>query len=1166
MYCRLIGYVTIFLILFSILVPIRLTADNDSWWNNDWSYRLKIDIPIDTSTEYSKFQPIDIHIIFNNTCWGLNEKEHSIRIIFQDNLRYIELECQIYDLNYTDKEHIKSCNIVFLIPEEANGNEKYYVYYDDNKKTSPDYQNHIDAEESYYSYEPIGGYFFDSKFYIIRDDKEIVFGITKEGKYFNNPMSQAIVIAKNGIKEIKPNNGDNAATFTMIYWWKKNEIWNSKTSTELLKGTQILVVGNLMVEIGIVTQSKDGSLKTTVFYKYYHNTIKDKRIQAHVKHEILKYPLESGNDIDLSYAIIPLGIVQSNSIEDLNFGNIPKYLHFYSDKERIITYLMDQYPESTTWVNKIRREDDYNLGNKTWVSLDNGETGKALGLIFDTNNVIKSGDDEFNGIELQLSQSNFLRYPGLNARIAYIYIMRNSYDDGKYDIVIPEKFVTEFNVEVFTSENGGYPAIDKEAEIYKKLISYQPINNTELVDDKEDIKKYTITANIYNSPSFPYGFELSALSGIKFPYIYAELYKQVDFLRYGTPVRLPINLDNINFNDTKFFEKIKTIINSLDWKNFSIFKRVTFVDVEQGKYLLKIWRANNIFGTEKQFIGYKIINLTEDSKVDIFCKNEGRINVFINTNNKAIKDAKVNLLIDESVISETITDSDGKAKLTAPCGLSQKYNLNILYKGFLLSSEEIRLGSIRRFIPITKTYNYDVYDFKVDIRDSNNNIPNYDMTLSLTSNEMDYPTLLYPDNITNGVYNFKDLIPANYTLVIKYNQFEISRDFSIKDTTFFNVTLYDVIINVIDTWNFAPGAALDVTLKSLDFSKNSVLIANTSTDGKYLFTNLYPGKYIFEVNYKTFKLEKSIEVPNSNNIFVFPAEFYLNQTIFDSHGNILNNVDLKLERNGKEFVTRTNEAGKISILLPPGSYNLKIYSDNSLIAKRKIVFSEDINFEIVTSKEPVYPMIILILTLIFSVSASIISFKKKNISFFLKILTILLIFNAIITPWWILDGSSTEPHLVTSTKFYLMPIKMVSITSNTNVSIGEMSTLDEKFLSVASLLPLLLILSSIFIISTIFLEQIKMKKLSFLFLLFSILILITTAVIFSFAMSEFGKVTVGGFYSSGKISINIPGENMDQDMFCNWGPNIGFYLLTVSIIICLLISFINKDIIFKKKK
>jgi hypothetical protein len=1152
-------------ILFSVLNPVRTAADNDSWWNDDWSFRLNITIPINTSSENSKFQPVDVPISFNDTCWALNEKEHSVRVIFQDGNRYIELECQIYDLEYTDNEHIRSCNLVFLIPEQASGNEKYFVYYDDNEKNSAEYPEHIEVEESYYSYEPIGGFFFDSKYYAIYDDGEIVFGITKEGKYFNDPMSQSIVIAKNDVKEIKPNNGDNAATFSMVYWWKINNLWRSKTSAESLKGAQILVIGNLMVKIGVVTQSEDSSLKTTVHYKYYHNPSRDKRIQSHIKHEILKYPLEAGSDVDLSYATIPVGIVQSNSLEDLNFGYIPKYLHFYSDKERVTTYLMDQYPESTYWDNKIRKEDDFDLGNNTWISLDDGETGKALGLIFDTNNVIKSGGDEFNGVELQLSQSNFLRYPGLNARIAYVYLTRNSYDDGKYDMEIPEKFVAEFNVEVFVSEDGGYPAINKEAEIYKKLIRYQPVNNTEPEDDREEIQKYNITANIFNSPSFPYGFELSSLLGLKFSYIYAELYKQADFLCYGNPARLPLILHNIDMDDKTFFEKIKTIVASLDWNNFSIIKRVIFKDMEMGKYLLKIWRANTIFGNEKQFIGYKIINLTEDTKVNILCKNEGVIKVLLNPDNKTIKDATVHLLSDESIISESITDSGGRAKLTAPCGLSEKYNLNILYKGFLITKDDIRFGSIRRFLPLTKSYNYEVHNFRINIRYSNNT-PNNDAVLTLKSNEMDYATLLCPDEVNSGSYHFKNIIPASYNLLIKFDQFEIIRDFSIKDDTVFNITLQDIIINITDTWNSSPGAIIDVTLKSLDFSKNSLLTANILTDGKYLFTNLYPGKYLLGVNYKTFNLEKIIEIPNSNNIYVFPAEFYLNQTIFDSRGNILNNVEIKLERDGKEIVATTNEDGKTSMLLPPGVYDLKIFNDNSLIAERKITFSEDINLEIVTIMEPAYPVIIFVLTVIFSFSAGIISYKKKNISFFLKILVILLIFNAIFTQWWTLDGSSTDPHLETSTKLYLIPVEMVSITSNTNVNVGEMSTLDEKFLSVTNILPLLLILGSILLVSTIFLEKIKKKKSSLLFLILSISILIVAAATFTFVMSEFGKVTTGSFYGSGNIGINVPGENIDQEMFCNWGPNIGFYLLNISIILSVVIFLMKIGFLFSKKK
>ena len=84
---RLIVLIILSNILLSVFIPYSSTAEEEPWWNDDWSFRKEVSIPIDTSDEIAKYQPIDIHIDFNNTCWAKNENEHSIRVIFQDDLR-----------------------------------------------------------------------------------------------------------------------------------------------------------------------------------------------------------------------------------------------------------------------------------------------------------------------------------------------------------------------------------------------------------------------------------------------------------------------------------------------------------------------------------------------------------------------------------------------------------------------------------------------------------------------------------------------------------------------------------------------------------------------------------------------------------------------------------------------------------------------------------------------------------------------------------------------------------------------------------------------------------------------------------------------------------------------------------------------------------------------
>ena len=60
MHKRLVGYMIIFSLIFSILVPINLNADENDYWNKSYSFRTQIEIPVNTSDPYTKYQPIDI--------------------------------------------------------------------------------------------------------------------------------------------------------------------------------------------------------------------------------------------------------------------------------------------------------------------------------------------------------------------------------------------------------------------------------------------------------------------------------------------------------------------------------------------------------------------------------------------------------------------------------------------------------------------------------------------------------------------------------------------------------------------------------------------------------------------------------------------------------------------------------------------------------------------------------------------------------------------------------------------------------------------------------------------------------------------------------------------------------------------------------------------------
>jgi hypothetical protein len=1151
-------------LLFSVLIPVSINAEEEPWWNDFFSFKEKIEIPIDTNDSYSKYQPIDISINFENLCWAKNEDEHSVRVVFQDGIKFIELESQIYDLKFEDNEHISSCNLVFLIPKEANGNESYFVYYDDSKKQGPDYEKRVKLDEDYYYYEPIQGLFFETSFFKIMQNDEIIFAANKEGNVLNSPVSQQVTILKKGAEEIKPYNGEHLASFGFNYWWKTNK-WNLISASEKFVSKDTIVDGNLMVKFKIVSESNDGSIRSSIIYKYYFSPTEERRLYLHARHEVLK-TLPTGNELDVGFVIAHSGGIKSSTHKELNFGEIPPYLHFYSKEEIIKSEKVPQYPESPKWETIIPKQYDYDLGSIPWASLDYGETGKAFAIIFASNKIVKRGENEKEGLELQLIQSNYLNLPGLIGRVSDLYITRNDYERGEpLDLELPSNYIAEFHAQYFMTENGGFKTVDKEARIFQKLISFQPEIDDNTTGTKDDIAKYNLTASVHFAPSFPMGSLLSAVLGKNVSYIYAELYKENSFRSSGSVGRLPLlNIFDFNIEGKNLFEKIKALLGIFDWRNVSFFKKIVFTGQTAGTYLLKIFRENPLLKEGREFIGYEIIDLNDDKNIRIFCKPEGKVSISAkDQNNNGIKNIDVSFIDNDIVISSGKTDENGKAVITAPVSLFEKYNLNVTYQGFLISNEYIRLGRIRALLPLNKKYNFDVDDLTIKIKDDQGKTPVFNFDYSLTSSDMDYPIIIKPDSILDGTCKFDNLYYADYILTIKYNSFEVKEEIKIPDTSLYEINLRELKVLIKDTWGLPPGTSLAVSLESLDFEKKVILQADEISFEEYKFSNIYPGNYNIKVRYKTFSIEKEISIPTDKNILTeidFPAELDVKLVILDARGNALKDAVVKFDRDGLEISKVTNENGAISLIIPPGNYVITIYSEESLIAQRKLDVFNERNLDISTKKEPVAPFVIITIAFVLGLISLFLCHRKKDIRLFLKILAVLIAVVAIVSPWWVLSGCSDNSHFENTTKLYITPTKMVSFTENINVSAGEIFSLDERFVSVIDLLPIAISLGLICIIASIILSKFNKVKLSFLAKILCIIILIGSAVLFYYAMSILSDITVGSIFGSGDIKISIPGENLHQTLFCNWGLSTGFCLLcfSISLVIIELVLYLKR--------
>ena len=1072
-------------VLLCLVLHLQVSAGQDDWWDHSWSFRQELLLDSVTSKQSAANQPVDTTVQFQSSCWAENETHHSVRVICQNKDDDMELESQLYDLKYSDETHITSCNLVFLIPPQTDGTEKYYVYYDESPTTSPDYPDHVSIADSSYFYEPIPGYPLESHFYKITQQDTIRYIVAQEGQFLWYSTSQYVTKMKEGSTEVLPKNGETIASFEYAYYYG-NEMWQyNSTSQELIK-KEILCDGNLMVSCKILSKSTGGDLQTTAVYKYYYCPTSTERIYVHVVHEALKechvYP---DANTDGSYASLQCGGIQSASITDLNFGEIYPYSHFYSEQNTVEEYRVDLHPEYTQenpvlWL--IQTPDDVDLGQNPWVSFDEGTTGNVHALLFGSPSVVKAGEDERDGLQLKAYESNYPHLPGLDYTVAAVECTRNTYEKnstGK-DTVIPKGFIAEFDAEFFSSPVGGYLSVVKEADSFKALVPMKPSTSDNQTPDKNtSADRFSLTVFVHAAPSFPLGSVLSAVTGRDFPFVTVEVYRDNEFMCSGTAGRLPIN-GLVSSGGVSLKEKIRAIIQMFDLHNISFFKGVHFQQLEAGRYVIKVFKENPRVGTERHFIGYMIVDLTKDSQIHVICKPQGSCRVtLVDQEGSGIRDADVLLFQDGMVIAHNTTNDDGVALLTAPCNRKDPYQLKIRSQGFEVVNESIRLRFNRIVVPLKRSVTLDQYDWTLTLVDLWGLPPEINVTPRVTSASMQTPTVIFPKQNTPSSFQFHDL----------------------------------------------PAAA-----------------------------------YLLQIQYKSFVIEKEIQIPSNDESLVFPAEFHVSFHVFDSRGITLEGVKVLMSREGKSQETTSNGSQTV-FSIPPGQYVVKVISQGEVIGQRVLNVVGERSVDLMTNQEPVFPLIGLVLACFLVFTGIVLGIKKKEplVSLILFMVGVMII--ALVFPWWSLQGSST--NIQTSSTLYLIPLNLVSTTTAPQVITGELSFLPEIFKTIMMIIPLLTGVVSILAISILILKRTNKYRWRSLLLIGALVILLGSLVLFIGTMSAFADIGVGSFIGNGSLGISIQGQEGVVSVPCQWGPGIGFWLYVTSGVI-LIVSLI--EILYQKKK
>jgi hypothetical protein len=200
--------------------------------------------------------------------------------------------------------------------------------------------------------------------------------------------------------------------------------------------------------------------------------------------------------------------------------------------------------------------------------------------------------------------------------------------------------------------------------------------------------------------------------------------------------------------------------------------------------------------------------------------------------------------------------------------------------------------------------------------------------------------------------------------------------------------------------------------------------------------------------------------------------------------------------------------------------------------------------DLITNRDPIFPLIGLILACILGLIGLAVGIKKKEPLFCLLLFMVGILVIALLFPWWSLQGSSAG--IETSSTFYLIPLNLVSLTTTPQVIVGELSFFPEIFKTIMMIIPVLSVIVSLLAISALGLKRIQKKQWQSLLLVGALLLLFCSLFLFIGAMSAFAEVGVGSFIGSGTLDISIQGQEVVVPVLCQWGPGIGFWLYVVA--------------------
>jgi len=835
-----------------------------------FGFKQEIVIAFDTGLDSAKYQPIDLRVDFKNPCWAVDENSHSIRVAYEIAGVLYELESQIYDLKKSDADHVSSCNIVFLIPNVADGREKYYVFYDSSETEKPEYTDRVLTDDSHYFYEPIPGQIIDFDYYEIKQDNEVIYAVIQKGEILGNPVAQNVAKFKLGSKEVQTYNVDQIAGFDIRYGVDATPGYYGTSCADSVE-KKILIDGNLMVRFWVKCFSPDKKLLTENIYTYYYSPGDLKKIWVNIHHETYDtIKIEDPCVYDGTLCGIISIRSRSATIEKMNVGEILPEIHIYSENDIVESYEIPTNPSSSSKEIILNVEDDIDLGSKAWIGLYDPADGKLHGIILESNTGFS---DDVDGVQVKTWVEQNIKLPGLEADTGNSFLTLNSYEkESGHDTILDRDIVLDYNVEFLNIEKNGLNIIDTEAEIFQKNVKTRPITKDEDHEEQIDEKRYTLTTFVHLAPAVPMGSLLSAALGRNIPYIYAEIYKDNNLKSSGSVSKIPLGAVDFDLEGKKLVEILKSFRGIFDWRDISLYKKIVFPDLEPGRYLVKIYRENPIFAQQHQYIGFSEVEIENSDKTTrVYCSIQGAIEVSLcDQENNFVENANIFLKQNEQIISTSTTNINGSAKIHAPLSKSEPYILEIIYQGFLIEEKEIRLKALNRFKAKTEIFSIKRHDLEINIVDKWDFTPEIELSPRLSSNNMVYPENIAIDKIDKGRYQINNLYPSEYTLRLGYKSYDIEKTISIDADLSLDLVFpaeYKTNIKIMDSYgNILSNTNVILSRNGRDEKQK------TNQDG-YATLIIPPGQYELKVENKNGAIAKQkIQIYGEKNVDIVTTQ------------------------------------------------------------------------------------------------------------------------------------------------------------------------------------------------------------------------------------------------------------------------------------------------------